>query len=83
MCVHLDVVASLPGTASDAHIYTDRGAVVDAVRIIDQRALAFGDDFRVGGVAGVGGAPRDAQLTHHHRGQRPQQSCIACKLRPR
>ena len=82
---HGDVLVAAPGVPPDVLIHPDDGDAVEAVRVVDQRALAFGEDGVVGGVPRHPepvGDPGDGEVLHHQALQRPAQPA-AGQLRPR
>ena len=69
----------------DVLVDADHRDAVEAVRVVDQRALAFGEDSVVGGVPGDSepvGDPGDGEVLHHQALQCPPQPA-AGQLRPR
>ena len=82
---HGDVLVAAPGVPPDVLIHADHGDAVEAVRVVDQGALAFGEDGVVGGVPRHPepvGDPGHGEVLHHQAFQRPPQPA-AGQLRPR
>ncbi len=82
---HGDVLVAAPGVAPDVFIDADHGDAVEPGRIVDQGALAFGEDGIVGGVPGDSepvGDPGHSEVLHHQAFKSPPQSA-AGQLRPR
>jgi hypothetical protein len=82
---HGDVGVAAPGVPPDVHIHANHLHAVEAVRVVDQGTLAFGQDGVVGGVPGDSepvGDPGHGEVLHHQAFQRPPQTS-AGQLRPR
>ena len=82
---HGDVLVTAAGVPPDVLIDAYHGDAVEPVRVVDQGALAFGEDGVVRGVPRDPepvGDPGDGEVLHHQGFQRPPQSA-AGQLRPR
>ena len=82
---HGDVLVAATGVPPDVLIHANDGDAVEPARVVDQDALAFGEDGVVGGVPRHPepvSDPGDGEVLHHQALQRPPQPA-AGQLRPR
>jgi hypothetical protein len=82
---HGDVLVAAPGVPPDVLIDADDGDAVEAVRVVDQGTLAFGEDSVVRSVPRHPepvGDPGHGEVLHHQAFQRPPQTS-AGQLGPR
>ncbi len=82
---HGDVLVAAAGVPPDVLVDADDSDAVEAVRVVDQHPLPFGEDGVVGGVPRHPepvGDPGDGEVLHHQALQCPPQPA-AGQLRPR